>query len=187
MKVLFTEEDIDREIVECWNWLLDQMNLHNKDKLLIVPILDGSLPFFSMIISGLTSNSIPFDYATLAIKGYKDNKQQDVYKIDGLNAISLKDFGDHLVVIVDDILDTGKTLRVAFSYLQEMGFRGEDIVAVFVGRKLFLGSEENSVVFDNKIEIYSLFKFPREGWIVGFGMDDNGRCRGLPDIGVKEE
>jgi len=93
----------------------------------------------------------------------------------------LKDFSVPLegrsVLLIDDVLDTGRSLHFAKNMVLDRGAidakigvlvrkatgRSADIEADFVG-----------------------FEAAAEDFIVGYGMDDDGRTRGLPFIGVMD-
>ncbi len=91
----------------------------------------------------------------------------------------LKDFSVSLegrdVLIVDDVLDTGRSLHFAKRMVLERGARAAKIcvlVAKDTGRH------------DDIEADYVGFEAGAEDFLVGYGMDDDGRKRGLDFIGV---
>ncbi len=91
----------------------------------------------------------------------------------------LKDFSVELkgksVLVVDDVLDTGRSLHFAKEMVLDRGAR-EARICVLV-RKATGHSEDLH-------PDYVGFEAKGEDFLVGYGMDDAGRNRGLPFIGV---
>lgn len=91
----------------------------------------------------------------------------------------LKDFSVPLegkrVLIVDDVLDTGRSLHFARNMALDAG-AAEARICVLV-RKMTGRSADIDAD-------YVGFEAAAEDFIVGYGMDDDGRRRGLPFIGV---
>ena len=84
-------------------------------------------------------------------------------------------------LIVDDIYETGQTLKIANSYLRSM-----------LRAKPGKWSVENAVLvnkrgFDRfKVDLHYIgFEYSEGKWLYGYGMDDNGAKRYLPDIYFK--
>ena len=76
------------------------------------------------------------------------------------------------VLIVDDILDTGGTLRFAREKMLEKG-------AVSVEAAVLLRKENN--LGDPELAEYIGFPIPNE-FVIGYGLDFDGQYRHLPDI-----
>ena len=91
----------------------------------------------------------------------------------------VKDFQGPLegrtVLLVDDVLDSGRSLAHAKGMLAERG-AARAVIAVAVRKDKPRAAE---VTAD-----YAAFDAPGDAFLVGYGMDDGGRRRGLPDIGV---
>ena len=81
------------------------------------------------------------------------------------------------VVVLDDICDSGQTATALVRYLREHGAKS---VAVFtLLRRTTTKIEENA-------PLYSCIIDPSADFFVGCGLDNNGRSRLLPYIGVIE-
>ena len=91
----------------------------------------------------------------------------------------LKDFSVPLegrsVLLIDDVLDTGSSLHFAKNMVLDRGAR-EARICVLV-RKATGRSADIDADFVG-------FEAGAEDYIVGYGMDDGGKMRGLPYIGV---
>ena len=81
------------------------------------------------------------------------------------------------VLIVEDILDTGKTLYNVKEMLEKRHAKSVKIVTLL--------DKEEGRVFDMKAD-YSGFKIPN-AFVVGYGLDFNERYRQLPYIGILKE
>jgi hypoxanthine phosphoribosyltransferase len=91
----------------------------------------------------------------------------------------LKDFSVPLqgrsVLLIDDVLDTGRSLHFAKNMVLDRG-AAEARICVLV-RKATGHSADIKADFVG-------FEAKGEDFIIGYGMDDGGRKRGLPFIGV---
>lgn len=85
------------------------------------------------------------------------------------------DLSGRAVLIVDDVLDTGRSLHFARRMVDELGAK-EQRLCVLV-RKATGRS-------DDLHADYVGFEAGADDFIVGYGMDDDGRKRGLPFIGA---
>jgi hypoxanthine phosphoribosyltransferase len=93
----------------------------------------------------------------------------------------LKDFsvdlaGKH-VLVVDDVLDTGRSLHFARNMVLDRGAASAKICVLVrkaTGRSADIDAD------------YVGFEASGEDFLIGYGMDDDGRKRGLPFIGVVE-
>jgi hypoxanthine phosphoribosyltransferase len=82
------------------------------------------------------------------------------------------------VVVVEDIVDTGRTLRFLRRYVARRGPASLRVCALLV--QTHVGNEKERLVD------YCGFTVG-EGWLVGYGLDCSEKYRALPDIRVLEE
>ena len=82
------------------------------------------------------------------------------------------------VVVVEDIVDTGRTLRFLRRYLARRGPASLRVCALLV--RSHAGNEEAGLVDYRGFTV-------GEGWLVGYGLDCSEKYRALPDIRVLEE
>ncbi len=84
------------------------------------------------------------------------------------------------IVLLDTVIDTGETLALALEQLPRP--------PKFIGAVVIKPDKcKNNPVFDRTLEIYSSFYVKDDPWLVGYGLDDKGRYRELPYIGVMHE
>jgi len=81
------------------------------------------------------------------------------------------------VVVVEDIVDTGRTLRFLRRYLARRGPASLRVCALLVRTRA--GNEEAGLVDYRGFTV-------GEGWLVGYGLDRSEKYRALPDICVVE-
>ena len=81
---------------------------------------------------------------------------------------------DRDVLLVEDIVDTGRTLKAVKQMFRNKGAQGVQVVAL-------LDKPDRRVV-DIEAD-YVGFEVPNE-FVVGFGLDYNQRYRNLPYIGI---
>ena len=164
--VMLTEEDIHRKVVEMGRQIAADYEGKNP---ILVGILKGAVLFTSDLFRAL---EIPASIDFMAVSSYgASTKSSGVTRI-------LKDLdqgveGRHLL-LVEDIVDTGLTLRYLREYLG-----GRDPASLRVA--VFLDKPSR-----RKVEVqvdYVGFEIPDE-FVVGYGLDFAERYRNLPYIGV---
>ena len=165
-KVLITKEELQRRIVEMGEEITRD---YRDSKLLILGILKGAVPFMADLIREI---KVPLSYDFMAVSSYGASTQSS-----GVVRI-LKDLErsveDEHILIVEDIVDTGLTLK----YLKE-NLSNRKPLSIKVATLLDKPSRRKvSVVPD-----YNGFTIPDE-FVVGYGLDFNEYYRNLPYIGV---
>ncbi len=165
--VLFSEQDISQRI----NLIAKDISHSDLNDIVVIVILSGSFIFAADLIRSLHQHNIcpEVDFITLA-SYHGETKSSGTVKI--LRDITRSIEGRN-VLIVDDILDTGRTLK----YAKEL-IKGR--AASCVSTCVLLDKPDNRVV---EVEADFIgFKCP-DVFVVGYGMDFNHRLRELPFIG----
>ncbi len=168
-KVLYSEEDL-KEIVTS---LGAQISEDYKDRnLLLVSVLKGSVVFMSDLMRAIT---IPCEIDFMSISSY-GNKTKSSGTVRILKDLD-RDINNYDVLLVEDILDSGKTL----SYLIELLYaRNPASIRICT---LFDKPERREVdIFAD----YKGISVPDE-FIVGYGLDFAEKYRNLPYIGVLKD
>lgn len=166
-KVYYSEETL-KNIVER---LGSQISEDYKDKnLLLVSILKGSVVFMADLMRAIT---VPCAIDFMCVSSYANKTESSgVVKI-------IKDLDINLegwdVLIVEDILDSGKTLSYIKKILLSRNPKSIKICTL-------LDKPERRVV-DDIFADYSGTEVPDE-FVVGYGLDYNEKYRNLPYIGV---
>ena len=169
MRTLFDEQAIAGRIDE----LARQIAADLPDDLLLAPVLTGAFIFAADLVRALHRHGCdPYvDFVQLSSYG-------------GARASSgvvtlLKDFSVDVkgktVLLVDDVLDTGRSLHFGRGMVLD---RGATAAKTCVLVKKMTGHA------DDLLCDYIGFEAGPEDFLVGYGMDDGGRMRGLPHIGA---
>ncbi len=166
-KVYYSEEQL-REIVER---LGKQISEDYKDKnLLLVSVLKGSVVFMADLMRAIT---VPCAIDFMCVSSYKSGTESSgVVKIVKDLDINLEGYD---LLIVEDILDSGKTLSNLKKILVSRNPKSIRICTL-------LDKPERRVV-DDIFADYSGAEVPDE-FVVGYGLDYDEKYRNLPYIGV---
>lgn len=169
--LLFTKEEIENRISELGTEITKYFEKEDNG-LVVVGILRGSTIFFSDLIKNI---NLPILIDFMAISSYGNSSSSGVVKI-------IKDLEEDLsgknVLIVEDIIDTGNTLKYLLQYLTDRG-------AISVKVASLLDKPSKRLV-DIKGDFVG-FEVPND-FIVGYGLDYSQGYRNLPYIiSLKEE
>ena len=128
-------------------------------------VLNGGFMFFSDLVK-LIKYPIKIDF--IQCKSYNDMQQQELEITKDIDS----DIQDHTVFIVDDILDSGNTMKHLKTHLKHHG--AKNIFTVTAIHK-----ENVDFPFN-----YYIYKQPENvnPWYVGYGMDDKGYNRNIDTI-----
>lgn len=141
---------------------------------ILVGLLTGSVVFLSDLIRRLHHHGMSPQIDFMIISSYRES-------VDSPGAIEVAqnvkiNVRDKTVLLVDDIIDTGRTLREARRLLYEKG-------AAKVATCAFLDKPSRREA-DIKLD-YSGFTI-EDQFVVGYGLDANNRYRGLPFVATLE-
>ena len=165
-KVLFTEEEISNRCKE----LAAQIDRDfNTDRdLVLVGILKGSVPFMAELMKHI-ERDVQIDF--LIAKSYQGRESTgDIQILKDLdNSVKDKD-----VLLVEDIVDTGLTMRRVKSMMYDKGANEVRIATLL--------DKPSRRTVDIKAE-YIGFEIENE-FVIGFGMDFDEKYRNLPYVGV---
>ena len=168
IEVLLSEKDIQTRVGELGRKIA---NDYAGKPLLLVGILKGSAVFLADLIRSI---DLPLDYDFVATSSYGgDTNSSGVVRL--LKDTDANIEGRH-VIIVEDIVDTGWTLRL--SYLAE-NMKARKAASVKICALLDKPSRRR---VDVDID-YTGFAI-EDLFVVGYGLDYNGRYRNLRYVGV---
>lgn len=167
-KVLVSEEEINLRCIELGKQLSKD---YEGKKPVFVGLLKGSVPFLAELIKRV---NIDIEVDFMDVSSYEGTESVgDVRIVKDLDR-SVK---DDYVIIIEDIVDTGKTLKKVKELLYQKG-------AIDVKIATLLNKPEGRVV---EIEPdYIGFNIPNE-FVIGYGLDFNQKFRNLPYVGVLKE
>ncbi|NIM50130.1 MAG: hypoxanthine phosphoribosyltransferase [Gemmatimonadales bacterium] len=168
-KILISEEDIRRKVDELAAQI--SADYEGKGEVTLIAVLKGAFIFLADLSRRLT---IPRDVEFMALSSYgKAGATSGAVRV----VMDLRDSieGKH-VLVVEDIVDTGKTLQYLLDLLQTR--EPASLKTCALVRK----KDRHEV--DVKID-YLGFDIPNV-WVVGYGLDYAEHHRTLPYIGVVE-
>lgn len=137
----------------------------------VVAVMTGSLIMLADLIRRL---NMPVRVSLIRASSYRGGTTSGDLTI---KEDMMLDISDRDVLVVDDIFDTGKTLRAVVECVRSMGPRS---VATAV-----LLHKDGCQVVDMKPD-FAAFKIPDE-FVVGYGLDYQDLYRNLPFLAVLEE
>ncbi|MDP0491759.1 MAG: hypoxanthine phosphoribosyltransferase [Verrucomicrobiota bacterium JB023] len=168
-KVLIDEEVILRRLDVMAERILEELG---NEEILVVGILTGALVFMADLLRRLP---VPLQIETLSVASYHGGTESSgVVKF--LDA-KLPEVEGRNILLCDDILDTGRTLKAVRTKLMEMG-------AARVKTAVLLSKDKDRAE-DVEADYYA-FGMGDE-FVVGYGLDYQGRYRNLPYVGVLKE
>ena len=163
-KVLISEEQI---VTRCKE-LGAQITEDYKDKNpYVVGLLKGSVPFMAELCKNIECDMEMEFMDVSSYSGTVSNEVKIVKDIEG-------SVTNRSVLLVEDIIDTGKTLKKVKELMYHKGAKDVKIITLLDKRE--------ARVCDVQADWYG-FEIPNE-FVIGFGLDYNQKYRNLPYIGV---
>jgi hypoxanthine phosphoribosyltransferase len=170
MKKLFNRYNIERKIIDLGYWIRD--DYAKKENALFICVLKGSIHFTSDLLREI-SLDIPVEF--IRVKSYVGT-QSGCLEI--ISSLSKEDIEGKDVLIIEDIIDSGKTLNEIIFY-----FKGFDANSIEVCTLLDKPSARKVKVKNPKYVGFTI----ENQFIVGYGLDYNELYRNLNDIMILEE
>ena len=167
LKVLISEEELNKRAQE----LADQIYKdYNGQEVTFICILKGSI-FFTVELSKRMKSDVNFEF--IRVSSYHGQNSTGVIEM----KVELQgDIKDKDVIIIEDIIDTGRTLSYLTEYLKSKGPRRLKICSL-------LDKKERR---ECKMEAdYVGFDIP-DVFVLGYGLDVDEKYRNLPYIGYFE-
>lgn len=152
--VLFTEQEIQERVKSLAIQVSYQSNPENKPRVMI-GVLNGAFMFFADLVRGMEVDcEIDFIQARSYIGQVQD-------RVDILKDISMDITGKD-VYLVDDIFDSGNTMRRLITHLQDK--KPKSITPVTLFKRSY--SYMEGLIYG--------FELQNEAWLVGYGLDNTG-------------
>ena len=167
-RVLITNDEIQRRISEVAAAITEE---YRGKPLLLVGILSGVFVFMADFCRKIQT---PSEVAFMYVKSYCGTKSTAMVDIVmDLN----RDISNYHVVLVEDIVDTGRTLHEVDAILRSRNPLSLKVVTLL--------DKPSKRVNDFQPDI-SLFKIP-DLFVIGYGLDFNEKYRELPYIAEYDE
>ncbi len=169
-RVLVSEEEIIKRSKELGQELNNKYK-DNEIKPLFVALLKGSVPFLAELIKHV---DLDIEYDFMDVSSYDGSESTCEIRI-------LKDLDCSVknrdIVLVEDIIDTGRTIKTVVEMLLNKGASSVIVVALL--------DKPSRRVVDIAAD-YIGFTIENE-FVVGFGLDFNQKYRNLPYVGVLKD
>ena len=160
IRVLLTEEEVNKKISE----VAAQINKDYEGKEVhLICILKGGVFFTCELAKRLT---IPVSLDFMSVSSYGSDTKSSGEPLEGKN-----------VIIVEDIIDSGRTLAYLIEVLKQRNPKNIELCTL-------LDKPERRVKKQVQVK-YTCFTIPDE-FVVGYGLDYDQKYRNLPYIGVVE-
>ncbi len=168
IRQMFSEDEIERKIAELGAEITKD---YEGMELTMICILKGAAPFACELAKRI---DLPVEMEYMRCSSYgNETESSGVVKID----LDLdRPIRGKNVLVVEDIIDTGRTMSYLLSVLRERGPQSVKLCALL--------DKPDRRVTDVDID-YTGFIIPDE-FIVGYGLDYAQKYRNLPYIGVVE-
>ncbi len=138
----------------------------------VVSILIGATPFTADLMKALARRGIHPMLDVIWLESYHDARESSGRV--AIRADLSRPVKDRGVLLLDDVFDTGRTLAFAKAHLLAQGAR--EVITCALTQKPWAPRGADGVDF-------CAFDSPGR-YLVGYGMDDAGKYRGLPYIGA---
>ncbi len=169
-KILLSEEQIKKRVAELGKQITEDYK-NCEDEIIIVSMLRGAMLFTADLVREIKL-PLKIDFMTAASYGAQTVSSE---------VRIIKDLDENIhgknVLIVEDIIDTGKTLRKIVDILKTREPKSVKICTLLDKPE----RREVEVAVD-----YTGFKIPDE-FVVGYGLDFNQENRNLPAIHIVGE
>ena len=167
-KVLIDEESILKKVKELGKQI--EKDYAGKSPV-VVAILKGSIIFYADLVRNV---NLPMRFDTMAVSSYgSGTTSTGNVKI---NKDLSKDISGEDVLLIEDIIDSGNTMKALTSLLEHRGAKSIKVCS-------FLDKPSRRTT-DFKAD-YVGYEIPDE-FVVGYGLDYDEKYRNLPYLGVLE-
>ncbi len=168
IEVIVPEDELQAEIGK----LADTLAPRLQGDWTIVSILIGATPFTADLMKALARRDIHPMLDVIWLESYRDARESSGRVV--VRADLARPVKDRGVLLLDDVFDTGRTLDFAKRHLLAKGAR--EVITCALTQKPWAPRGEDGVD-------YCAIDAPGR-YLVGYGMDDAGKYRGLPYIGA---
>ncbi|MDP7062820.1 MAG: phosphoribosyltransferase family protein [Planctomycetota bacterium] len=164
-----------QELSEALDGLADRLKpLLGDDEVTAIPVLGGAMFFAADLVRRLPSGLV-MDFIRIQTYGDATSPQKEAKPEWLPHPDNVK--GKH-VLLMDDILDTGRTMTAARCFLLEEMGAAKVTIAVLIDKPVRRAVPISADAF--------AVQFQDDQFLVGFGLDYRGRFRNLPFLAALE-
>lgn len=163
-RIIYSKEQIENRCIELGKIVSEH---YGEETPIVVGLLKGSVPFMAELCKNIECDMEMEFMDVSSYSGTVSNEVKIVKDIEG-------SVTNRSVLLVEDIIDTGKTLKKVKELMYHKGAKDVKIITLLDKRE--------ARVCDVQADWYG-FEIPNE-FVIGFGLDYNQKYRNLPYIGV---
>lgn len=167
-RILYSEEELNTRMNEMAQELTDE---YAEDTPLVVPVMTGAMMFSSAMLKRMN-----FKLNVDIVKASSYSGANSTGKVQLVQDVK-SNVKNRRVILMEDIIDTGRTLKFLKELFEKRGAKSVEICAM-------LDKPETRIV--DLHGDYVGFQAPDE-FLVGYGLDYDGFYRNLPYIGVLKQ
>lgn len=169
LRVLLTADEIAARVSAMADTLGGQLD----DDWTVVALLQGAIPFAADLMRALAARGTHPIYDSLWLESYRDARESSGKVV--VRADISRPIEGRKALIVDDVFDSGRTIAYARAHLMAKGATAT-LACAFVRKPQAQNEPIDAIGWDAP-----------DDFLVGYGMDDRGRYRGLPYIAALED
>ena len=163
--VLFSSEEIAARVAE----LAREIASAPRRPDIAMPILVGGFVFAADLVRALSKEGVDLAVEMLWLRSYGDKRVASAISM--IAGPSDQIAGRH-VLVIDGVLDAGRTIKKAVSLIEAAGAASVRVVALLDKQRADRVAHADHVGFQIG-----------DDFVIGYGMDDAGQYRALPYIG----
>lgn len=148
--------------------LATQIKVNDNTKFLI--LMNGGVWFGQQLIARLGDLPLEIEYGK--VSSYEGKKHGEL----NIKYMPETNWNGKEVIVLDDICDSGNTLNSIYRWLQQFSPASIHFITLLV--------RKHRCRLDNGINLTAGIEDFSDDFFVGCGLDDNGKARNLPYIGV---
>src|ERR1700744_3146093 len=133
-----------------------------------MPVLVGGFVFAADLVRALAWEGVSLDIEMIWLRSYGDKRVASAISM--IAGPSEQIAGRH-VLVIDGVLDAGRTIRKAVALIEAAGAASVQVAVALDKKRPNAVAKANYVAFETGND-----------FVIGYGMDDAGKFRGLPYI-----
>lgn len=169
IKILISEEEIQKRIKELSEEIKDD---YSGEEVIFCPVLKGGV-FFAVDLMKRYNGDCLMEF--IKVSSYEGENSTGKIKLE-LSLRKEKITGKH-IILVEDIVDTGRTFSYLIDYIKEMEPKSLKTCSLL--------NKESRRLLDVSVD-YIGFSID-DKFVIGYGLDFDGKYRQLPYIGYLEK
>lgn len=167
-RVLLTAEEIAERVDKLAEGFVGEVD----DRWTVIALLQGAIPFAADLMRAIERRGRHPVYDSLWLESYRDARESSGKVV--VRADISRSVEGRSVLLLDDVFDSGRTIAFARAHLAAKG-AVRTLACAFARKPSALNEPIEAIGWDAP-----------DAFLVGYGMDDAGRYRGLPYIAAIE-